>query len=135
MKYCSKCGGVNEDDALYCQRCGTPMQFAPAAPPTAVPEAAPAMAAEPPESNTAMLWLILNIIATVLCCPGFLFTAVGIVFSALGSESFRKGDTADMRKKSTVAMILFIAGVLAGLAGWIAVLVAFARMQGLYGLR
>jgi ribosomal protein L40E len=131
MKYCSKCGGVNEDDALYCQRCGTPLLLAPAAPPAAEPYAAQVPAAEPPESNTAMLWLVLNIISTVLCCPGFLFSVIGIVFAALGSESFRKGDMTDMRKKSTVAMILFIVGVLLGLVGWIIILVTIIRTQGL----
>jgi len=57
----------------------------------------------------------------------------GIVFAALGSESFKKGDVDDAGRKSMVSMILFIVGVLAGLAAWIVLIVTFyGKYAGLY---
>jgi hypothetical protein len=145
MKYCSKCGSSCDDGMAYCPRCGTPLETAPAVKkpaPDAIPEFsdtanpdAVALPQAPQKMNVSVLWMVLNIVATVLCCPGFLFTITGIVFSALGSESFKKGDEAAARRNSMISMILFIVGVLAGIAGWFFLIKAFsgfANYSGLY---
>jgi hypothetical protein len=127
MRYCSKCGSANFDDSAYCARCGTPLEQAPSAGKEmpAAPAAEAPQSAAPERANTSMLWMILNIVATVLCCPGFPFSIVGIVFAALGSESFNKGNMEDARRKSTVSMAFFIVGAVLGLAGWIAMIALF----------
>jgi hypothetical protein len=152
MRYCPKCASVNPDDMAFCPRCGTSMEYAPYAraaanagdtrPDAALPaedsQSAPAQDAILPEpaimpppapqkTNVSTVWMILNITATVVCCPGFLFSVPGIIFAALGSESFKRGDTKDAGNKSIISMVFFILGVLAGLAGWIAVLVMSLR--------
>jgi uncharacterized membrane protein len=141
MKFCAKCGNANTDEAVFCGSCGTPMEQAPAAPPTAeaaVPQpaapappayeapaysgaayAAPAAPAPAEVKNTATLWLILNIVATVLCCPSALFSIIGLILAAMGMSSFKKGDYEDMRKKAKFAMILFIVTLVLGIIGWI----------------
>ncbi len=154
MKFCSKCGNSNADEALFCSSCGTPLNQAPAAPaapevPHApeVPKAAPEMPVAPPEApqpvytaptytapaydspasaapitpaaeqkNPATLWLILNIVATVVCCPGsFVFSVIGIILAGMGMSSFNKGDVEDAKKKSKTSMIMFIIGAALGL--------------------
>lgn len=133
MKFCAKCGNSNTDEAVFCASCGSPMEQAPAAPQPAEPVAAPvqpvytapaysAPAAPAPvegDKNPAKIWLILNIVATVLCCPGWLFTVIGIVMAAIGNGSFNKGEYADAKSKSKISMIMFIIGAVLGLIGWI----------------
>lgn len=150
MKYCSKCGNANVDEAVFCAGCGSPMEQAPAAPqpPVAAPATAPAAApAAPAEQttysapapsayaapsystsytgpdiqtkNSSTLWLILNIAATLFCCPGALFSIIGLIFAIIGMGSYNKGDYEDMKKKTKVSMILFIVGAVLGLIGWI----------------
>jgi hypothetical protein len=145
MKYCSKCGNANTDEAIFCSSCGSTIDQAPAAPqPAPAPEpptytapqpvtytvpqqpiytaptydnaytspAAPAAEAK----NSSTLWLILNIVLTVLCCPfSFIFSVIGIIFAAMGMSSFNKGDFEDMKKKSKISMIMFIVGAAIGL--------------------
>lgn len=154
MKYCSKCGSANTDDAAFCAQCGTGMEQAPKAaeapveptPATfysapAAPEApdqapassyntnagtyftSPAPAASPaqsgpvtsaaPAKNPNTLWLILNIVATLCCCLPV--GVAGIVFAAMGTSSYNKGDYDDSDKKAKIAMYLFIGGAVAGL--------------------
>jgi succinate dehydrogenase/fumarate reductase cytochrome b subunit len=161
MKYCSKCGNANADESVFCSSCGTPMEQAPAAPaaPQSVPAPEPASysAPAPQQSaytapsydnysaptaavtetkNSATLWLILNIVATVLCCAG-LFGILGIVFAAMGMGSFNKGDYEEMQKKSKLSMIMFIIGMVLGVIsliviGILAATGAFASMMN-YG--
>jgi hypothetical protein len=156
MRYCPKCASVNPDDMAFCPRCGTSMEYAPHAraaagapagdnlPAAPLPEQPEGFSAEPAQglpqapqepaatpvpqkTNVSAVWMILNITATVVCCPGFLFSVPGIIFAALGSESFKQGDMKDAGSKSMISMVFFILGVLAGLAGWIAVLVMALR--------
>lgn len=111
-------------------------EAAPAAPeaPAATPEPVPAQAVEPSaysaysapaapiapaESNKATLWLILNIVATVLCCCANVFSIIGIIFSAIGMSSYSKGNYEDMRKKANVGKIMFIIGAICVVVGWI----------------
>lgn len=154
MKYCSKCGSANPDDAAFCAQCGTPVEQAPAAPQApqepapstfysapAAPEApreapapsayntdagsyftnpapaaqstaqsGPVYSAAPTQSNPNTLWLILNIVATVLCCCSLsgIASIVGIVFAAMGMSSYNRGDYEDSAKKANIAKILFI---------------------------
>jgi hypothetical protein len=117
MKYCSKCGCVNDGAYEACLRCGTPLSQAPGAPAALAVEDIGAQDVE--VSNTSSLWLMLNIAATLLCCPGFLFSVAGIVFAALGSERFAQGDLPGMRKRSNTSMVLFLIAVICGLAGWV----------------
>jgi hypothetical protein len=124
MKKCNKCGAENADDSVFCAGCGASLDQ-PVVEQAAAPASfdAPAytapVAAASVEKNTATLWLILNIVATVLCCPGWLFTGLGIVFAAIGSGSYKKGDYVDMKKKVKLSLIFFIIGVVLGLIGWI----------------
>lgn len=83
---------------------------------------APASSYQGPDlqtKNSATLWLILNIVALILCCPGFLFSGIGIVFAALGMGSYNKGDYEGMKQKSKISMWLFIVGAVLGLLGLI----------------
>ncbi len=158
MKFCSKCGNSNADEAAFCSSCGTPLNQAPATP--AVPEVpqapevpqpvvetpvaqpvytaptytapaydssaytAPAAPVEE-QKNPATLWLILNIVATLVCCPGsFIFSVIGIILAGMGSSSFKKGDLEDAAKKSKTSMIMFIIGVVVGLLTTIGIVVA-----------
>lgn len=146
MKYCAKCGNTNTDEAVFCASCGSPMEQAPAAP-QAAPEApaytAPAYdasaysapaAAVTETKNTATLWLILNIVVTVLCCGG-LFSILGIIFAAIGMGSFKKGDYEDMKKKSKLSMIMFIIGLLLGLIFMVifGILIATGALASMFG--
>jgi hypothetical protein len=151
MKYCSKCGNANIDEAVFCAGCGSPLAQAPAAPqpstPAPAPVAAPAAPAPAPEKpaysapaqpsyaapaydagytgpdvqtkNTSTLWMILNIAATLLCCPGALFSIIGLIFAIMGSGSFNKGNYEDMAKKTKLSTVLFIVAAVLGLLGWI----------------
>ena len=139
MKFCAKCGNANTDEAVFCASCGTPMEQAPAAPQASEPVvsvpvtptySAPAysapMAAAPEEvKNTSTLWLILNIVVTVLCCGG-LFSILGIVFAAMGMGAYKKGDYEEMKKKSKLSMIMFIVGLVLGLISLVIGIIAFA---------
>lgn len=154
MKYCAKCGNANADEAVFCSSCGSPLEQAPAAPqqsaaPAPEPAAysapapqpqqpaytapaydtssaytAPAAPADGEVKNKATLWLILNIVATVLCCPSSLFGILGIIFAAIGMGSYKKGDYDDMNKKSKIAMIMFIVAAVLGVILWIIVAAA-----------
>lgn len=145
MKYCAKCGNSNVDEAVFCSSCGSPLDQAPAAPQPPAPDptaySAPATiqqtytapsydtssaytapaATTGDVKNKATLWLILNIVVTVLCCPSALFGILGIIFAGIGTSSFKKGDYVDVGKKSKLAMIMFIIAVVLGLVGWIIV--------------
>lgn len=88
----------------------------------------PAASAAPAQSNKAMLWLILNIVTTVLCCLTNIFSIIGIVFAAIGMSSYKKGDYEDMKKKAKISMILFIVGVAAG------VLMLILSFAGLFAI-
>lgn len=79
----------------------------------------PASPAAPAESNKATLWLILNIVATVLCCCANIFGIIGIIFAGIGMSSYKKGDYEDMNKKSKIAMIMFIIAAVSVVIGWI----------------
>lgn len=172
MKYCSKCGSANPDDAAFCAQCGTPVEqapqapqapqeptpatfysapAAPAAPQAAAPEApapsayntdagsyytspapaaqgtaqsGPVYSAAPTQSNPNTLWLILNIVATVLCCCSFsgIASIIGIVFAAMGMSSFNRGDYEDSAKKANIAKILFIVAIALGVVIYIALI-------------
>lgn len=158
MKYCSKCGNANSDEAVFCSGCGSPLQQAPAAPqpaPAPAPEPAPeptAYTAPAPQptpqqgtyttpaydssaysapaggevKNKATLWLILNIVSTVLCCSG-VFGIIGIIMAAMGMGSFKRGEFEDMNKKSKIAMIMFIIGTVLGLIGEIVAIILIAN--------
>jgi hypothetical protein len=80
---------------------------------------APVTSAAPAESNKATLWLILNIVATVLCCCMNVFGIVGIIFAAIGMGSYKKGNYEDMKKKSKIAMILFFIAIASVVLFWI----------------
>ena len=156
MKYCSKCGSANPEDAVFCAQCGTSMAQAPQAPEAPQPAPAPEApaptesvyntnagsyftdnAAQPqpaqsgsvysaapaaaPAKNPNTLWLILNIVATLCCCLPV--GVAGIVFAALGTGSYNKGDYADSDKKANIAKILFIVGVVVGI---ITIVIGFA---------
>lgn len=148
MKYCSKCGNANTDEAVFCAGCGSPLeqaptvaQSAPAPEPVTYTAPAPqqpvytapaydssaysAPAAPAGEvKNKATLWLILNIVITVLCCPfSFIFSVIGIIMAGMGMSSFNKGDYDDMNKKSKLSMIMFIIGLAVGLLATIIVTV------------
>ena len=122
MKYCSKCGFSNEDNAAFCASCGENVQDsvpqAPAQAPTETyytpPVQTPVYTNQEPVStdgkNPATLWLILNIVATVICC-GNLINIVGIIFAAIGMGSFNKGEYADAESKTKTAKILFWVGL------------------------
>lgn len=156
MKYCSKCGNANSDEAVFCAGCGSPLEQAPAAPqpapePTPEPAAytapapqstpqqgtytapaydssaytAPAAPAGGEVKNKATLWLILNIVSTVLCCSG-VFGIIGIILAAMGMGSFKRADYEDMNKKSKIAMIMFIIGTILGLIGEIIAIILIA---------
>lgn len=75
------------------------------------PEPMESMVEDTGEKNPATLWLILNIVATVLCCCTNLPAIVGIVFAAIGMSSFKKGDVEDAKSKAKLSMILLIVGV------------------------
>ncbi len=169
MKYCSKCGNANSDEAVFCSGCGSPLEQAPAAPqPAPAPEpapepvaytapvsqptsqqgtytapaydssaySAPAAPAGGEVKNKATLWLILNIVSTVLCCSG-IFGIIGIILAAMGMGSFKRADYEDMNKKSKIAMIMFIIGTVLGLIGEIIliVLIAAGTIDASNGLR
>ena len=144
MKFCSKCGNSNTDEAVFCASCGTPLDQAPAAPaapeqpaqpeqpaytaptytaPTYDSSAYTAQAAPVAEQkNSATLWLILNIVATVLCCPNiivWIFSIIGIVTAGLGMSAFKKGDFEEMKKKSKLSMIMFIVAIAIGIVSGI----------------
>lgn len=116
MKFCSQCGKPSEDDSSFCPGCGAKLEQG----------LQPAFAAPPPpaESNTSLVWMILNIVATVLCCFGFIFTGIGIGFGAAGNGSYGSGNYEAARKRSMVSMIMFIVGVLVGLAAWFCIFAA-----------
>lgn len=103
-------------------------QAAPAQSADAYAYTAPAAPAAPTESNKATLWLILNIVATVLCCLMNIFSIIGIIFAGIGMSSYNKGDYEDMKKKSKIAMILFIVGIAGG------VLTLILSLAGLFAL-
>ena len=131
--FCAGCGAPLEQAPVAEAPAAAPEP--PAAPEEPAADAAPATADEPAPlqpvdassyytespapaapavSNKAMLWLILNIVGTVLCCLANVFTIIGIVFAAIGMSSYNKGDYEDMNKKAKIAMILFIVGMAAG---------------------
>ncbi|MDD4796244.1 MAG: zinc-ribbon domain-containing protein [Eubacteriales bacterium] len=153
MKYCTKCGASNEDQARFCANCGQtmPEAAAPSVEPVIEPiveqpqaqEYIPSQEASTPVredvsagqtgsyagpvytapqppvsgpvdstaadkgSNPATLWLILNIVSTVLCCCTNIVSIIGIVFAALGMTAFNKGDAADCESKTKIAKIMF----------------------------
>ena len=82
-----------------------------------------------PVSNTATLWLILNIVLTVLCC-GNVVNIVGIVFAALGMSAFNKGDYTQMANNVKVSKILFFVGLGLGLLMIIGFIVASVASAG-----
>jgi flagellar biosynthesis protein FliQ len=135
MKNCEKCGIANTDDAVFCSACGAPLAQASVAEEAPAPVAEPIVTVEPvsapsydaytapantvpTEKNTATLWLILNIVLTVVCC-GNILGIIGIVFSALGMGAYNKGDYNDMNQKAKIAKILFIVGIVLGVVGLI----------------
>jgi hypothetical protein len=147
MKNCTNCGKGNMDEAVFCASCGTPLPTsevqqaaspivtetpAPVVTETPVPVqtvegsaySAPVAPAAPAESNKATLWLILNIVATVLCCCANIFGIVGIIFAGIGMSSYKKGDYEDMNKKSKLAMIMFIIAAVSVVIGWIIAIVS-----------
>lgn len=125
MKKCEKCGLENSDDSIFCAGCGATLEAAaapqqpiqPETPAAAYAYSAPAAPA-PAEKNIATLWLILNIVLTVLCC-GNLLGIIGIIFAAMGMGSFNKGNYEDMKAKTKTAKILFIVGIVLGVIGLI----------------
>ncbi len=137
MKPCSQCGKANAEDALFCIQCGTPMVQAPQGA-AGSPPAEGTCNAKPGDSitnadtsarsglgytdadNPNTVWLILNIVATLLCCfvPG---SIAGIVFAAMGSASFKKGDYEKSFKRAKIAKILFIVSIV---AAWIFIIIA-----------
>ena len=76
-----------------------------------------------PVSNTATLWLILNIVLTVLCC-GNVVNIIGIVFAALGMSAFNKGDYTQMASQVKISKILFFVGLGLGLLSAIIMIIA-----------
>lgn len=137
MKYCPQCGQPNPDDAAFCGSCGNRLAPAqarqsayqqPAPPPTAYAPASPAQPQYAYQQNAyatpaqpkdgSMMWLILNIASVLLFCPGsFLFSAIGIVLSAMARGDAKKGDWAAYKKKNTMSMVLFLVGILFGILG------------------
>jgi hypothetical protein len=124
MINCSKCGRSVEDAASFCPYCGAQLAQGPQPPEPPGPPAAqsrygeaPIFRAEPapPPSrggNDAQLWMILNIVAAVLCC--LIPAVIGIVFGAVGMNSYNHGDYADADKKASVSKIMFIVSVCLG---------------------
>lgn len=127
MKTCANCGRGNADGAVFCQGCGATLEQAKAAGAAAGAvqaysnPAAGAVQAGAAEQNKALVWLILNIAATLLCCCANLFGILGIIFAAVGMSSYKKGNYEDMRKKSKLAMIMFIIAAVGLVIGWVAV--------------
>lgn len=149
MKTCSKCGYENPDESVFCAGCGSPLAqadstvsetpAAEAAPVTAdepSPQPTPVQtidtsaytmssaASAPAETNKATLWLILNIVATAVCCCANIFGIVGIIFAAIGMSSYKKGNYEDMNKKAMIAKIMFIIAAVALVLGWIIAIVS-----------
>ena len=88
---------------------------------------------EPVPQNTATLWLILNIVMTVLCC-GNILGIIGIVYAALGMGAHTRGDYAKMESNTRTSRILFIVGIILGAIGMLFfVIAAAAGMLGSLG--
>jgi uncharacterized membrane protein YvbJ len=112
MKICSRCGAQNGDDSVFCSKCGNSMA------------ASPVMMAQqvnyvqqPVESNPGTLWLVLNIVFTVLSCCFNIFTIIGIIFGAISVSKYNKGLYADARSNANVSKWLFIVSIILGVIG------------------
>ncbi|MDD3242917.1 MAG: zinc-ribbon domain-containing protein [Eubacteriales bacterium] len=133
MKYCTKCGSGNEDQAMFCANCGQAFEQPAAEQPVveqpvveqpveapAYTEAQPAAVVNDPNAkNPATLWMILNIVLTVLCCCSNVAAIVGIVFGAIGMSSFNKGNLEDAEAKTKIAKIMFFVGLGLGVLSFI----------------
>lgn len=160
MKQCGNCGHANDGNAIFCGKCGAPITQAPPQPAAPVmqpaegrystvaagnyntegtaghaqPPAGNAFAAQavPPVKNSSTLWLVLNIVSLVLCCPGSLvFNVIGVILAAMGNSAFKAGDYAGSIARNRTAMVMFILGLVFGLAGIIAAF--FVARAGLFG--
>ena len=91
MKYCSKCGHANADNAVFCGGCG-----APASTPAGgygVPATVAHPAANVPAANKSGLWLLMNTLCLVLFFPGSLiFNAIGIALATAANSRYKAGD-------------------------------------------
>jgi hypothetical protein len=119
MKYCNKCGAEGADEAKFCPRCGESFAVASQLDQGPVTFSGADMGGtnkatygasgtmEAPKNNT-MLWLIINIAVTVLCCctGGGLLSIIGIVFAVLAMNKYKAGDIAGGKNFEKVAMIM-----------------------------
>ena len=130
MKTCNNCGTVNQDESTFCSVCG---QQLPEAPAPVYANPAPAVQ----EKNPSTLWLVLNIVLTVLCCGACVPTItgiIGIIMAALGGSAFNKGDIEGCKGKVKVAKIMFIIGMVFAVIGLIAGILYIVFMGGLGAL-
>ena len=130
MKICNACGATNQDGAVFCAGCGQqlPMDQAPV-----YAEPAPAVQGK----NPSTLWLVLNIVLTVLCCGACVPTItgiIGIIMAALGGSAFNKGDIEGCKGKVKVAKIMFIIGLIFAIIGAILGILYIVFMGGLGAL-
>lgn len=130
MKYCTKCGQGNPDEAQVCTLCGESLSAeaaghaappeAPDMPDTAAFPAAMAEAANAPAgedaqgSNPSVLWLVLNILLLVFSClipSAALLALEGVIFSGMGVSAHNKGQYPRRDTLTTVGKVLFFTGL------------------------
>jgi len=81
-------------------------------------EEAPAAPVADNGKNPATLWMILNIVITVLTCCGCglnILGIIGIVFGVMGMNAYKSGDVATGDSKTKVAKIMFFVALAMGI--------------------
>lgn len=75
------------------------------------------------DKGNSVVWLVLNIVLTVLCCCtvlGSLCAIIGIVFAGLSISRANGGDADNARRYEKLSMILFFVALGVGIAVFIA---------------
>lgn len=130
MKYCQRCGFQNDDSAGFCSRCGNSLA-ASAGNSTVVVVGGSGQQA-PVGSNPGTLWMVLNIVLTLLCCS--VLSIIGIIFGAMAMSKFNNGVYAEAKSNANVSKILFIIGLILGVLSLVGVIIYCVLMGGIAAL-
>jgi len=132
MIQCSWCGASNPDESRFCSACGKDVTVPKPEPKVVEPQVVIDQAVSPQDKELAekaktqnVIWLVLNIISSLMGCCFVLplvFGIIGIVFSSQGL-SLSKTNVLASKAKAKTAMIMFIVGISIAVLSWIIYLI------------
>lgn len=119
MAFCPKCGFQNGDNAIYCARCGSSLSTGSGQGSPTVVVVGGGGQQMPVGSNPGTVWLVLNIILTVLSCCANVLGIIGIIFGGLAVSKFNKGLYTEAKSNANVSKWMFIISIILGVVGLI----------------